>query len=112
MGLPVDEGKETGRAPRQTGYRLARCQLSPSQPPSLLPRIQNAHTALGQAAGLRKFSQGNRRVSTARTAMALERAAPQTRAVLELIETWTGSPRKPNGVRIISERTNPFLNSI
>src|SRR5260370_35627865 len=111
MGLPIDEGKETGRAPKQTSYRLARCQLSPPQRPSLCPRIQNAHTAQGQAAGPRKSFRANPRVSTALTVMALERAAPQTRAVLELIETWAGSPRNPNGVRHISERTSRLLNS-
>ena len=87
LGLTTHERKATGRTDGQIGYRLDVCQ--PFQPRRLqpCPRIRNVHTALGQAAGLRKYSRANRRASIVPTATALERAERQIQAYQEHLPT-------------------------
>src|SRR5437899_12541671 len=66
---------------------IRHCQIPQPQrlPPS--PRIRNALTVWGQAAGPKKYSQENRRVSTVLTATALERVGLQTQVYLEDLPT-------------------------
>ncbi len=92
MGLTAHERKTTGRAYRQTRYRLDRCQ--PHQSP-LRPQpcrwIRNAPTVGGQAAGQRKYFRANQRAFIVLTAMAREEAEPLTQASPVHLPTRTES---------------------